>query len=160
AVAADGAPASAADLVVSADRGRVGALEQLAPGVFRTSFRAPEVAGGTAKGRVAALHDTGPAGGASIGLRAGAPAQVRLRSSAAAIAGAGEVVLRAEVADAQGNAVPEQPVVYSTDYGDLEAAGRSARLRIPAEHAGRRRARVVARAGPAEGAAEVELRAG
>ena len=161
AVAADGKPAALADLLVAADRGRLGTPEERAPGVFRLAFRAPDVAGGAATVRAKLSHDGGPAQVASIALRAGAPASLRLlRPSPPGIVGAGEVILRAEVLDSRGNAVADQPVAFSTDYGELEASGPTARLRIPAAHEGRRVARVQARAAAAAGAVEIELRPG
>jgi len=160
AVAADGSPAARADVSVSADRGRLGVLEERAPGVFRIAFRAPDVAGGAARVRAALSHDAAPAQVVSIALRAGAPASIQLRPSAAQIAGAGEVVLRAEVLDTRGNALRDQPVAFSTDYGELAASGPTARLRVPAAHEGRRRARIRARAASAEGVVDVDLRPG
>ena len=160
AVAADGRPASAAELTVAADRGRIGAVEEIGPGVFRSSFRAPEAAGGSAKIRATLAHDPATAQMTSVALRAGAPAAVRLRASSSAITGAGEVVVTADVVDDLGNAVLREPVAFSADCGDLVATGRTARLRIPAAHAGRRRAHVVARAGQAEGTLDIELRPG
>src|SRR5712691_2606455 len=142
------------------DRGRLGVLEERAPGVFRIAFRAPDVAGGAARVRAALSHDAAPAQVVSIALRAGAPASIQLQPSAAQIAGAGEVVLRAEVLDTRGNALRDQPVAFSTDYGELAASGPTARLRVPAAHEGRRRARIRARAASAEGVVDVDLRPG
>jgi hypothetical protein len=159
AVMPDGRPASAADLVLSTDRGQLGAPVEKAPGVFQLSFRAPEKAGGRATVRAAV---TGDARGetASFEILPGLPAQVRLQASPPELAGGGEIRLVADVLDARGNPLPPQAVEFSTDAGALEPQGTTALLRIRPSYDGRKEIRVAAKAGAVEATLAIPLRSG
>src|SRR5205085_3223242 len=113
----DGKAASAADLILSVDRGKLGAPRELAPGVFRVPFQAPDAAGGSAVIRAAVSHE-GRGDSVSIALLPGPPARVRLRAVPAEVTGPGEVRLAAEVVDARGNPLPPDGLVLAADAGD------------------------------------------
>jgi hypothetical protein len=158
AVTADGRPASTADLILSADRGKLGPPEERAPGVFRVAFRAPESAGGSAIIRAAVARE-GQGERVSIALLPGPPVRVRLHATPAEIAGPGEIRLEAEVVDAHGNPLAPEGLELSSDAGDLQARGASGVLRVQAALEGRKEIGISARAGPASGTLAIPVRA-
>jgi hypothetical protein len=159
AVTAEGRPAAASDLVLSADRGTLGVPQQRAPGVFRVDFRAPDSAGGSAVIRVAVSRD-GSGDKATIALLPGPPAQVRLRAQPAELTGPGEIRLSAEVVDGRGNALPADDLRLTSDAGDLEVHGTSAVLRVRETPEATNEIRVQAVSGPAAGSLAIPLRLG
>jgi hypothetical protein len=150
AVTADGRAATAADLILSADRGKLGAPRERAPGVFRVPFQAPDSAGGSAVIRATVSHEGG-GDSVSIALVPGPPARVRLRAAPAEVTGAGEVRLVAEVLDMRGNPLPPDGLVLSADAGELSAQGASAVLRVADSLEDRKEILVSASAGAAAG---------
>ncbi|HZR08608.1 MAG TPA: hypothetical protein VFA79_08520 [Myxococcales bacterium] len=157
AVTADGRPAAASDLVLSADRGTLGVPQQRAPGVFRVDFRAPDSAGGSAVIRATVSREAS-GDKATIALLAGPPAQVRLRAQPAELTGPGEIRLSAEVVDGRGNAVPADDLRLACDAGDLEVHGTSAVLRVGETPEASKEVRVQAVSGPATGALAIPVR--
>jgi hypothetical protein len=159
AVAADGQPASAAELNLSADRGEILPAEQKAPGVFQFAYRAPDKAGGRATVRASVAGDSrGEA--AALDILPGAATQVRLEANPSEITGGGEVRLTAEVLDARGNPLAGQAVRFSADAGALDREGAHALLRMPPAYEGRKQIRVAAAAGLVEAALAIPLRSG
>jgi hypothetical protein len=158
AVTAEGRPATATDLILSADRGKLEAPRELSPGVFRVAFHAPDSAGGAATIRATVSPDA-QGETVRIALLPGPPARVTLRATPSEITGPTEVRLDAEVVDARGNPLPPEGLNLSSDTGDLDARGASAVLRLPAALDGRKQIGISARAGAASGTLAIPIRA-
>lgn len=89
AVDARGGPARRADLLVTADRGTLGALEKRAPGLFSISWRAPEQAEAGEARVQARLAGSPAAQELGIAIRPGAPRPAPVDPAPSAIALAG-----------------------------------------------------------------------
>ncbi|HZX97547.1 MAG TPA: hypothetical protein VFE90_23730 [Myxococcales bacterium] len=156
AVAPDGTPAAAADLVVTADRGELSALQQRGPGLFRATFRAPSAAGGTATVRAMPVGEL-RGESAVISVLSGPLARIRLTATPAALTGAGEVRIAAELLDGRDNPVPEELVLFTSDGGELRQDGMLAVLRVSDGLLGRKEIRVGARSLGVEGSLQITL---
>jgi len=156
AVAPDGTPAAAADLVVTADRGELSALQQRGPGLFRATFRAPSAAGGTATVRAMPVGEL-RGESAVISVLSGPLARIRLTATPAALTGAGEVRIAAELLDGRDNPVPEELVLFTSDGGELRQDGVLAVLRVSDGLLGRKEIRVGARSLGVEGSLQITL---
>ena len=154
AVAPDGRPASAADLTVTTDRGQLGPVREIGPGVFQVPFRAPDRAGGVATIR-AALARHAPQT-AAIAVLAGPPAQIDLTATPAQVREAGDVRVEAEVLDARGNVLPADGLRFWSDGGELVQQGAAATLRAAAD--GKSEVQVAAAVAGAEASIRVPLR--
>lgn len=157
AVAPDGRPAAAADLTVVADRGSIGAVQERAPGVFAVTFRAPDRAPAlaTIRARVsgAAEGDT-----VTVTTLPGPAAQIRLSATPAAVTGAGEVRVDAQVVDGRGNPVAADDLRFAVDGATVEQDGTAARVQVPADAEGRRELVVSATARSVRGSIAIALR--
>jgi hypothetical protein len=156
AVAPDGTPAAAADLVVTADRGELSALQQRGPGLFRATFRAPSAAGGTATVRAMPVGEL-RGESAVISVLSGPLARIRLTATPAALTGAGDVRIAAELLDGRDNPVPEELVLFTSDGGELRQDGMLAVLRVSDGLLGRKEIRVGARSLGVEGSLQITL---
>ncbi len=157
AVTPDGRPAPAADVSVVVDRGSLGTLQERAPGVFATAFRAPDRAAGPATIRA---HVSGDPGGATVTVATlpGPAANIRLTAAPVSIAGAGEVRIGAQVVDGRGNPVAADELRFSVEGATLEQNGAEAIVQVPADHAGRRELVVSATAAAVRGSIAIALR--
>ncbi|HEY6911815.1 MAG TPA: hypothetical protein VI356_20730 [Myxococcales bacterium] len=134
AVSADGRPASAADLTVSCDRGRLGEVQELQPGLFEVAFRAPDRADGAATVRAALLRQQPET--AAIALVPGPAAQIRLTATPAELREGGDLRVEAHVLDARGNPVPGGGLRFWSDGGELVQDGATAALHVAPDRRG------------------------
>lgn len=143
-----GRPARRAELSVAATRGELGPADERAPGVFFIPFRAPARAAGADARIEARLPGPDAAADArTIAIAPGPAARIALKASPPAASPQGRVRIEGAVLDARDNELPEEPLVFRTDFGAVTGLSpRAAELRVPASFGGREQAHLVARA--------------
>jgi len=158
-----GAPATAPP-TLGVDRGVLGEPSPgPAPGTFVVALRAPEQLPPDRRATITAGQE-GKGDSLVVPLRAGPPVRVAVsaRPSSYAAGSRQKIALAARPEDARGNAAdPDTSVRFTADLGTVEPSGPlAASLALPDAFAGREAVEVVVSAGPVQGKAAVELRAG
>jgi hypothetical protein len=167
AVADDGSPGDASQVVLTATEGALGPARAVEPGVVEASWRLVPGRAGTAAVTAVLPRDRGGEARAAL-LRPAGPAATAAVSALPAVLVAGqgdEVRVAVRLEDAQGNPAAG-PARLSASFGEVVAFAPGAPgewvglVRVPAELGAHRKLELAVRAGGAAGRATVRLRPG